>query len=207
MQLTSRIQGPVRFSYCLPGHDNGISYLRFGTDIVTRGKLQSIPMLRNDYKDYYVELLDVSVNGRRLRLPPGTFKLRPDGTGGCILDTGCEMSTMIRPAYFSVMRATMEYFKQFSLSVVSGRDVGLDLCYSMPNNFRSFPAMDYHFTEATLHVEPDNLFSVLPGRFCLLLLPSETFTQIGTPHQRNTLFVYDLGKQTVYFAPENCAQV
>nr|CAD1843579.1 unnamed protein product [Ananas comosus var. bracteatus] len=87
MQLGDRAKG--RFSYCLlPLEHTGHSYLRFGTDIEHIRHAQTTPLLSHHNSDhYFLDLEDLSVNGRLLHLPSDTFKINPDGTGGCLIDT------------------------------------------------------------------------------------------------------------------------
>ena len=59
------------------------SYLRFGSDIVMKGGAQTTPLVDNNNL-FYVNLIDIGVNGQHLKLPPETFALKSDGTGAAL---------------------------------------------------------------------------------------------------------------------------
>ncbi|XP_048235655.1 aspartic proteinase nepenthesin-2-like [Ricinus communis] len=99
-----------RFSYCLnlfdlssPSH--ATSLLRFGNDIhQSRRKYLSTPFVSpRGMPNYFQNLIDVSVAGNRMQIPPGTFALKPDGTGGTIIDSGTAVTYVSQTAYFPVI--------------------------------------------------------------------------------------------------------
>nr|CAD1833370.1 unnamed protein product [Ananas comosus var. bracteatus] len=121
-QLGSLARG--RFSYCLVPIDlpsAGVSYLRFGADTERIKNGRTTPMLRSfDRTHYFVELQDISVDGRRLHLPPGTFARRPDGTGGCLLDSGTSATYLTEIAYTAVCNTVDAFFAGRNFTRVRG---------------------------------------------------------------------------------------
>ncbi|KAL5804417.1 hypothetical protein ACOSQ3_031217 [Xanthoceras sorbifolium] len=200
-----------RFSYCLLRLDQGptaTSYLRFGQDIGTRGRnLQSTPIVTPPgLNHYYLSLSDISVNGRRLGFPPGTFSLRRNGTGGCIIDSGTTITSIQENAYQTIIGAFASYFSGFRLQRYYGQR-NFELCYLKTSSFRSYPTMTYHFQGAnfTMISEYVNVIYNRAGYFCVTLLPNRyQKTIIGAWHQQNTRFIYDLNRGVLQFAPENC---
>ncbi|KAI4369827.1 hypothetical protein MLD38_018230 [Melastoma candidum] len=49
---------------------------------------------------YYVELVGISVRGRRIAgIKPSMFRLSPTGNGGVIVDSGTLVTRLVQPAY------------------------------------------------------------------------------------------------------------
>ncbi|KAL6185331.1 hypothetical protein ACLB2K_041465 [Fragaria x ananassa] len=82
-----------RFSYCLVPFtqaQQAPSLVRFGDDIPhPSSNIQITPFVPTTGSHYFqLNLLDISVGFNKLGLPPGTFAMAPDGSGGCIIDSG-----------------------------------------------------------------------------------------------------------------------
>ncbi|PON57175.1 Aspartic peptidase [Parasponia andersonii] len=96
-----RQQTDDHFSYCIPQTRNDgcvpRSLLRFGADIPQRrGTLRSTALLRlhGDVNPYYLNLLDMSIGGGRLRIPRNHFALNGI-LKGSIIDSGSGLSMII----------------------------------------------------------------------------------------------------------------
>ena len=181
------------------------SYLRFGSDIVMKGGAQTTPLVDNRNL-FYVNLIDIGVNGQHLKLPPETFALKSDGTGGCFVDTGAMLTHLIRPAYNVVKRTLIDYFAWRDVVVARGSDLFLDLCFVWSSWVPDFPSMDLFLQDATFNLPAANLYVIdaASQRFCLAMMPSDHATIIGATQQQNHQFVYDVGKETLSFAAGSC---
>ncbi|OAY74621.1 Aspartic proteinase nepenthesin-2 [Ananas comosus] len=206
MQL--RGQAKSRFSYCLvPPERTAQSYLRFGTDIEHIRHAQTTPLLSHHGSDeYYLDLKDLSVEGRLLHLPSDTFKMNPDGTGGCVMDTGTWINFMVESALNALVRSLEEHFQRHNLRKVEDPyKADFKLCYEKPRGFSSYLAIGFHLRGAVLRPRPKSFFFINKNSFCLSM-KEDQHTLIGAALQQNRRMVFDIRKRRLTFAEENCAR-
>ena len=83
-----------RFSYCSVPFGDAIPrplVLRFGEDIppVPPQNLQTALLIPTPGSYYFhLQLLDISVANHRMGFPPYSFQAKPNGVGGCFIDSG-----------------------------------------------------------------------------------------------------------------------
>ncbi|KAM7278484.1 hypothetical protein ACFE04_005618 [Oxalis oulophora] len=216
-QLGQYIRG--RFSYCLVPPKKGImtpmSYLKFGMDMGYKSpQLQSTKFLKVRGREhfYYLHLQDISVNGKRFNYQRVTFLINKDHNEGFIIDTGSGLSFLHGPNYWKLHYVLLNYFAQFHLvrrktCPYGGKD-GIQLCYELPDNFTSLPSMTYHFKDANLEVEPEQVFMVDRSRkiLALAIAIEHGINVLGAYQQHNTRFTYDntVGENSLSFISENC---
>ncbi|KAI3457546.1 hypothetical protein Pfo_014209 [Paulownia fortunei] len=191
-----------RFSYCLPPINSPVktTLLRFGNDVKGRALRKTSFLSHIDY-NYRVILLDISIAGRRLNLPTGTFP------SGCMLDIGCGGSYITTSAYNEVLRALTQHFQSFNLTrMTAGSSSQGEFCYRLRRGFRNYPNMTFHFQGANFEIGPENLFRVTSDRFCLAMFGLDNMTILGAFQQQNVRFIYDIGYQKLFFAKEDCSQ-
>lgn len=183
-----------RFSYCLPGLSSPVksTFLRFGNDISKeRPTFKRTGFILNAGNDYRVRLLNISIGGRVLNLPQGSF------FNGCMLDVGTATSRLGPGAYIAVLYTLQRYFHHYNLMRL--RDVPRsesDLCYRLQSGFRNYPGMVFHIEGADLEIGPENLFRFATNRFCLALFGTgKKSTVLGAYQQQNVRFIYELGKR------------
>lgn len=209
-----------KFSYCLPAINKYTqkwpnTYLRFGRDIVKRPNLSVTTLLRNKDQDaYHVVLQGISINSKKLNISDIFFRIRGDGSGGCIIDSGTPFSRLIKPAYIVLEKALRSYFwGRRNLKPYKGPK-GLELCYESKKSqgYKDLPRMTLHFQEANLVVHPEALFLVMDKiaakgeYFCLAILPSDFVTVIGSYQQTNQRLIYDTKQKQLLFGPEDCSK-
>ncbi|XP_020083791.1 aspartic proteinase nepenthesin-2-like [Ananas comosus] len=207
MQLGDRAKG--RFSYCLvPPEHTAQSHLRFGTDAEHVHHAHTTPLLlHHDIDGFLLDLKDLSVNGHRLHLPSDTFKIHPDGTGGCVLDTGAWISFMVENALNALVHSLEQHFQRHHLRRVEDpHHEHFKLCYKKPSGFSSYPAVAFHFQRAVFQPKPKSLFYVdeESDTLCLAIKEAQC-TIIGSVPQQNHRMVFDVRKRQLTFAEENCA--
>ncbi|KAI3449542.1 hypothetical protein Pfo_006207 [Paulownia fortunei] len=218
-QANSLTEG--KFSYCLPAINKYTqkwpnTYLRFGRDIVKRTNLSVTPLLRNkDQKVYHVILQGISINSKKLSISDQDFRLRSDGSGGCIIDSGTPFSRLIKPAYIVLEKALKGYFwGQRNLKPYKGPK-GFELCYERKKaqGYKNLPSMTFHFKNANLVVRAEALFlvmdkisSVKGEYFCLAILPSDFISVLGSYQQTNQRFIYDTKQKQLLFSPNDCSK-
>ena len=105
----------LRFSYCLSYWTNTQdthTYLHFGKDAQIRGTNQEIvqttPLIPN-VNMYYVEVLSISMEGKKLPIDPVEFQLRSDFKGGFAIDTGSALTYLVQNAYNIVRVEIVKY--------------------------------------------------------------------------------------------------
>ncbi|EXB50254.1 Aspartic proteinase nepenthesin-2 [Morus notabilis] len=221
--LVSQLGNSVkkRFSYCLPYSYSPMmvnTVLRFGNDIKKSplAKTTSFVQKSNGTQlhHYYLNLVDISVQGRRLGLPPGTFALSQNGKGGCVIDSGSVLSFLDDKAYNVVMAEFESYFRRLGLERARNLTVGFEYCYRLEkkindhDDFGGYADLTFHFEGADFLVEPKYMyFYNRRGKyFCVALMAFPGKTIIGAWQQQNTRFVYDLNLHQLQFAPEDCAK-
>ncbi|KAL9685040.1 hypothetical protein QQ045_022486 [Rhodiola kirilowii] len=213
-----------RFSYCLPPGIQAARgspvFMRFGSDIPSYSTLPGTRLIQyQGDNSYYVNLLDIAINGGRLNIPSSYFqKGRHDG--GSIFDSGCAMTRISSPAYRMVKQAVETHIARYvrSLTIV-GPMFGFDLCYQASKPFRgqsNLPSITFYFEgNAHLVVKPDTSFYVNShdgegsryAHICLSMIPSDAqrMTVIGSDLQANQFIVYDVTGQRMYFGPRDCS--
>ncbi|WCJ39607.1 Eukaryotic aspartyl protease family protein [Euphorbia peplus] len=198
-----------RFSYCLPPNNNVSTLLRFGDDIATFGRIfKSIRIVSPLYRNsYYLDLRDISVDSHRLNFTLGTFRLQYDGHGGCVIDSATSYTRFIEPAYRKIIGAFQLYYERYGLQRVRVPNSGLELCYKNSQKLPKLAAMTYHFDGADFEVDANNIYRRIEHTsdvFCVEIKSSPSLTILGTMHQINTRFIYDLNARRILFAREDC---
>jgi hypothetical protein len=209
-----------RFSYCLTSYASGRkSTLLFGSlsggvygDAT--GPVQTTPLLQSLQNPtfYYVHLTGLSVGARRLRIPESAFALRPDGSGGVIVDSGTALTLLPGAVLTEVVRA---FRQQLRLPFANGGNPEDGVCFLVPAAWRRssstsqvpVPRMAFHFQGADLDLPRRNyvLDDHRRGRLCLLLADSgDDGSTIGNLVQQDMRVLYDLEAETLSFAPAQC---
>ncbi|XP_020107851.1 aspartic proteinase nepenthesin-2-like [Ananas comosus] len=170
------------FSYCLfPLSATRASFLRFGHDIKPpRGGFRSTKILEYNDREgfYYLDVEDLSVNGRRMHFARRTFARRSDGTGGFIVDSGTAVTQLTAHALDRVEHVMKDYFRlRLNLLPVNDSSLRLRLCYKMVQGIQhQLPTMTLHFRNgANYDLRRSALFMNYAEKrtFCLAMMPSE----------------------------------
>ncbi|KAM1917889.1 hypothetical protein ACFX13_037439 [Malus domestica] len=97
--------------------------------------------------------------GGRLNIPPEVFAVQPDRTGGTIIDSGQPMTTLLKPAYFVLVKGIEAVFSAMGEAIVRkipSRFPPLEPCYEVVNKqaFKGYPWITFHFdNNADLNLE------------------------------------------------------
>ncbi|XVE80324.1 hypothetical protein DITRI_Ditri14bG0130800 [Diplodiscus trichospermus] len=209
-----------KFSYCLvPFNDELVrpSVLRFGDDIPRLvGNVQTTDFLvitTAGRYHYNLELLDISVGFHRLgfQLQPDIFRLRNDGTGGCVIDSGSLISTIDqktigRNAYEEVMAAFRAYYESRDFQRIGKVVESLPLCYRSKPGFRDYVTMTWHFNGGDYQIDGKYMhyFNDEDGYFCVALRPSSK-TILGSWQQQNMRIIYNMNVGGLFWVTETCA--
>ncbi|KAG0523927.1 hypothetical protein BDA96_07G165300 [Sorghum bicolor] len=225
MSLVSQLSVP-RFSYCLtPFAERKTSPLLFGAmaDLRryrTTGTVQTTSILRNPAMEtayYYVPLVGLSLGTKRLDVPATSLgMIKPDGSGGTIVDSGSTMSYLEETAFRAVKKAVVEAVR---LPVANGTDEDYDdyeLCFALPTGVAmeavKTPPLVLHFDGgAAMTLPRDNYFQEpRAGLMCLAVGTSPDgfgVSIIGNVQQQNMHVLFDVRNQKFSFAPTKCDDI
>ncbi|KAK4852768.1 hypothetical protein QYF36_026916 [Acer negundo] len=201
-----------KFSYCLVNPNTVThSYLKFGDDAYNGRPIQEFKKTHfeaNPFNNnYYLYLQDISINGKRLNLPKDTFKIKGNGHGGCVIDSGTTITRLKYSVYIRVKDEFEAYFARYGIqrSYDGCGTTSSVLCFYLPSGFNAFPSMTYHFFGADLYVEPKNCFLFTISHFAPAITAGDSeLTILGSWHQHNIRFIYDTDLRQLSFAPEEC---
>nr|CAD1833338.1 unnamed protein product [Ananas comosus var. bracteatus] len=209
-QLATRTDG--LFSYCFfPPETAHTSFLRFGHDIRTpRGGFQSTRILAYpDCEPYYLDVKDISFNGRRMRFPRGTFTRQSNGTSSFVIDSGAAVTHLTTYAFDRVEDVMKDYFRlRLNLRPVNDSSLPFRLCYKMMQGIeQELPTMTLQFRDgANYHIRQSGLFANFAGKriFCFAMMPSNNISILGAKQQFNTWIRFDTIHNKLAFAPHDC---
>ncbi|XVF36372.1 hypothetical protein REPUB_Repub19eG0053100 [Reevesia pubescens] len=199
------------FSLCYGGMD-------VGGGAMVLGKITPPPNMVFSHSDpfrspyYNIELKDMHVAGKRLKLPTGVF----DGRHGTVLDSGTTYAYFRKDAFVAFRDAILR--EVHFLKRVHGPDPNYDdICFSGAGRDFSqlskiFPEVEMVFNNGKkLLLSPENyLFqhTKVSGAYCLGIFPNaEATTLLGGIVVRNTLVTYDRGNDKIGFLKTNCSEL
>ncbi|KAF8700451.1 hypothetical protein HU200_034391 [Digitaria exilis] len=207
--------GADKFSYCLtPFQDtNSTSTLLLGPSASLNGRgvgsTSFVTSPAQALTHYYVNLTGISLGATALSIPADAFALNDtDGTGGIIIDSGTTFTYMVDAAYQHVRAAVLSLVTTLPTTDASAT-TGLDLCFALPSSTSAppaMPSMTLHFDGADMVLPADSYMILDAGLWCLAMqtnipgLPSI----LGNYQQQNMHILYDVGQETLSFAPANC---
>ncbi|KAL4324633.1 hypothetical protein GQ457_11G012890 [Hibiscus cannabinus] len=152
--------------------------------------------------------LILNVAQHRIGFPAGTFQVRPDGRGGCVIDSGAlitviDANTPGVNAYVEVMRVFEAYYGSKGLVRIPPRQ-DLELCYQLPPSYKDFATLTFHFNGADYTVAGKFVNIFFPDSFCVAILDSNFATMLGAWQQQNKRIIHDLGMGALQFSDEIC---
>ncbi|KAF7009399.1 hypothetical protein CFC21_023940 [Triticum aestivum] len=207
-----------KFSYCLTSlDDTSKSPLLLGSlatiseSAAAASSVQTTPLIKNPSQPsfYYVNLKGLTVGSTHITLPSSAFAVQDDGTGGVIVDSGTSITYLELQGYRALKKA---FAAQMKLPAADGSGIGLDMCFEAPASGVDqveVPKLVFHFDGADLDLPAEN-YMVLDsgsGALCLTVMGSRGLSIIGNFQQQNIQFVYDVGENTLSFAPVQCAKL
>uniref|UniRef100_M8C7W9 Aspartic proteinase nepenthesin-2 n=1 Tax=Aegilops tauschii TaxID=37682 RepID=M8C7W9_AEGTA len=212
-----------------PGHDQRRhGFISFGADIpepppLDHHHIKILPTpqhLPHGVADsaYYVKLLGISLNGSPIRgIQQTMFERQRDGSGGCFVDAGTQITHLVPAAYTPVEEAVARVLQQWGYKRVRDRD--FHLCFrEEPGIWSRIPRLTLDFegpptrhgepTRAHLEIGSRHLFLKVDNEqlLCFGIYPTTTGhpTVIGAMQQVDTRFIFDLRANTITIHPESC---
>ncbi|KAK9734229.1 hypothetical protein RND81_04G124400 [Saponaria officinalis] len=215
-QLGTR--GNYQFSYCLQDTNNLASdmYMRFGDAIQRLPNMFSTPAYGGAPTHYYVSLIDISVNDKRLNLPQHLFETKLDKTGG-VFDSGTLLTYLVPEAFDIVVDEVGAYVQNNNtfLRKSTNPEVSHLPCWEATSYTPDvhFPPLIFHFDGyEDMFIEPSKVMMKAPrrahplGLYCLTLRkvrPTDV-NIIGSSYQVNQLLIFDVGNSHLSFIQVDC---
>ncbi|KAK9755381.1 hypothetical protein RND81_01G021200 [Saponaria officinalis] len=211
-----------RFSYCLQDYKNlaNSTFLYFGNHIINRPNMFVTPILkRPNLFNYYVTINDIGVNGQKLNIPSHLFALKPDNSGGTVLDSDTAFNFLVPEAFDIVVESITNYISNNNLFLRErqGRDINLDACWEplFKSPKVNLPTITYYLdNNAELLIQSTQLFWVYPadgvhepGLYCLTIRRNEVhqlLNVLGASAQINQRLIFDILKSKLSFIAEDC---
>ncbi|XP_057865418.2 aspartic proteinase nepenthesin-2 [Cryptomeria japonica] len=201
-QLGSKVDN--KFSYCLlPITDSPsqTSPLIFGDGDSLSGA-NTIPLIKNSVNPsfWYIPVTGITLNGKPLNIPSGTFDLQSNGNGGMIIDSGTTITYLIEAAYNPLREAI-----QSAVDVAPVESSSGDLCYQTSDNV-ALPSLTFNFKGGVNYdLPPENVFIPQSGDLlCLAMGASSGISIFGNIQQQNFYILYDNAQNTLSFKPTKC---
>jgi hypothetical protein len=224
LSLVSQL-GASRF-YCLtPFQDaKSTSTLLFGPPAASAsaalnsaGAVRSTPFVASPNKRpmssyYYLNLTGISLGTTALSIPPDAFSLKADGTGGLVIDSGTTFTILVDAAYQQIRAAVLSLVTTLPTTDGSAATGGLDLCFALPSTTSAppaMPSMTLHFDRADMVLPADNYMVSMSDSslWCLAMVNQSNggVSLLGNYQQQNMHILYDVGQETLSFAPAKCS--
>ncbi|KAH9317935.1 hypothetical protein KI387_019704 [Taxus chinensis] len=207
-QLGSKVDN--KFSYCLlsiTDSSSQTSPLFFRQGASLSGGAKSIPLIKSSVIPtfWYIPITGITLDGKPVDIPAGTFDLQSDGSGGMIIDSRTTVTILDEAAYSPLKDAIQS---AIDLTPADGSSVGLDLCYQTSGKV-SLPSLTFNFKGGVDYELPaDNFFiQVSSDLLCLAMLgePSGNIPSIfGNIQQQNFHILYNDAQNTLSFKPTKC---
>ncbi|KAK9677707.1 hypothetical protein RND81_11G161100 [Saponaria officinalis] len=217
------------FSYCIqPILGEGESspmYLRFGNDVLPQRieGFQATIMFRYKRRPaYYLNLQGISVDTFRLNILPSAFAFKPDGGGGCLIDSGAAFSYIVTRPYQVLLAAVKGYIKannkNMRLVKNNNEDIGFDVCYERYKNpvKITLPKITFHFANNADYVidvkESFAHVTTSTGKkmVCLGIFEGSSKKKypniLGAYQQANKRIIYDRNNGLLHFASTDCSR-
>ncbi|KAF5201315.1 Aspartyl protease family protein [Thalictrum thalictroides] len=204
-----------KFAYCFGDYDvpEQHGYAMFGDVANVSGP--STPILRytDAARNYYLDIVDISVDGVRIKIPTGVFKLHKEYPSGFLIDSGTTFTFLRTKAFRLLVSALkMKLIKWKEKEVISPTGQ-FDLCYRMNySDLKSAPVITFHFVNLDLRLPLSNTWikvdkaqtTPYEGVHCLAMYPTESTSILGNFQQQNFRVGYDLDNTLISFSYEFC---
>ncbi|CAI0391162.1 unnamed protein product [Linum tenue] len=223
--------GAKKFSYCLVSHsfddapvssdlvldlDSGsgkktaeVSYTPFRKNPVTSNSaLQTY---------YYVNLRQIVVEGKHVKVPSEYLEPGSDGNGGTIVDSGTTFTYMERPVFEAVVKEIGKRMANFTVATEIQDLTGLRPCYNVSGQDTvSVPELSFKFKGGAEMKLPVTNYFVLAGdgAICFTIVSDNVVGTglrggpaiiLGNYQQRDYYIEYDLEKERFGFKRQVCA--
>nr|XP_023927770.1 aspartyl protease family protein At5g10770-like isoform X1 [Quercus suber]POE91479.1 aspartyl protease family protein [Quercus suber] len=192
------------FSYCLPSTTSSTGHLTFGKGNGVSNTIKFTPMLKlpQGPSFYGLNLIGISVGGRKLSIPTSVFS-----TVGTIIDSGTVI-TRLPPTAYNALRTT---FRKLMRNYPMTSPISLlDTCYDLSKSKSvSIPHISFLFGgDVSVDLDKVGIFYMLsPTQACLAFAGNSDPSNIaifGNVQQKGLEVLYDVARGRIGFRPGGC---
>ncbi|WOL12346.1 aspartyl protease family protein [Canna indica] len=197
---SSQVYGGA-FSYCIPPFASSTGYLTLGPGKQSPNTQFTSLLSNSDMSYYFVELIGLSVGGKGLQIPPGSF-----ANPGTIIDSGTVLTYLPSDAYLALRS---EFRRRMSKYPLAPPVHPLDTCYDLTGYNRVMvPEVALLFSGGvTLNVDASGILLVMDiSQACLAFVANQdsSISIIGNMQQKTYDVVYDVPNGKLGFAAGGC---
>ncbi|CAK7336365.1 unnamed protein product [Dovyalis caffra] len=201
------------FTVCLPAHyGEGKNELRihvlppyYYPDSVT------VPLVDNPARlSYYVGLNGISVGGERVKIPDDAWIIKPNGTGGVIIDLGTFLTWLESRVFHPFNDLFVKKAAELGLRRVQIGEI-FQSCFKMPTpTSNNIPSVEFHFSGVykTFQLGPEQIMVKAgdSGFYCLAFAEETElqFSLIGSSQTQKTRLAFDLASKRLNMNPNYC---
>ncbi|KAJ8433228.1 hypothetical protein Cgig2_023180 [Carnegiea gigantea] len=168
------------FSYCMSEDWNKTSLVKFGYEANLSGHTLNV-MTNPHYHLYYMDVLDILVNGRDLGIDPSVFKMSEDGSRGFVIDSGSTLTSLTFVA-FDAVKVAVERI----IGKTASKRIYYPICYPSSTFGRFWPkvgrpSIGFRFTDFVYDVPEKRAWEEFPpgsGWECLKVAPAWTSVSV-----------------------------
>ncbi|KAI4364235.1 hypothetical protein MLD38_020356 [Melastoma candidum] len=203
-QLSSHGVTPKVFSHCLKGDGSGGGIMVLG-EILDPNIVYS-PLVPAQ-PHYNLNLQSISINGQPLPIDPSVFATSTNR--GTIVDSGTTLTYLVQDAFDPFVNAITNMVSQSASPIISkGRQ-----CYLVSSSLSQiFPTVSFNFIgDATLSLKPEEYlihvgYTEGAALWCIgFEKVQEGVTILGDLVLKDKIFVYDIARQRIGWAPYDCS--
>ncbi|XP_019180467.1 PREDICTED: aspartyl protease family protein At5g10770-like isoform X2 [Ipomoea nil] len=193
------------FSYCLPTQTGSDGHLTFGKSSSTNNIVNYTPLLSSQATTdfYFIDVLAISVNGRRLPISATVFK-----SSGTVIDSGTFITRLPTAAYTALRDAFKQEMTMYRPAAPTS---GFDACYDFNKNPNlTIPKISFTFGgNVVVDLDPRVVMLSLDksgSQVCLAFFGNDDDVGIFGNLQQQTLeVVYDVAGGKLGFASGGCS--
>ncbi|GER56960.1 eukaryotic aspartyl protease family protein [Striga asiatica] len=191
------------FSYCLPASLSSKGFLALGKDNYDNATKFTPLILNPEFPSYYfVELMSIAVEGKKLRFNPKAFTR----SGGVLVDSGTVISRLPPVVYNSLSSKIKEVMiKEYNYRTAPSYSI-LDTCFVRKEKDVATSVSFTFQNNVQVDLDASNTFyAVNESLICLAFAGNTDFTIFGNWQQKTFELVYDVAGERLGFRPGMCA--
>ncbi|KAK6927685.1 Xylanase inhibitor, N-terminal [Dillenia turbinata] len=194
------------FSYCLPTLSGSTGFLSFGSSGGNSSSLKFTNLGQNadGPSFYYIDIVDISVGGQNLNLPPSLFSSR-----GSIIDSGTVITCLPKTAYAALRSAFQQQMSNYPTTSPPPRSI-FETCYDLSGYSNvSIPKITFSFgNNVSVDIVVEGILRVVSAtQYCLAFAGNSDDNHIaifGNYQQQKYEVVYDVAGGRLGFRAGAC---
>ncbi|KAI4371339.1 hypothetical protein MLD38_019586 [Melastoma candidum] len=203
-QLSARGLTPKVFSHCLKGDGSGGGIMVLGE--ILEPNIVYSPLVPSQ-SHYNLNLQSISINGQQLPIDPSIFSTSTNQ--GTIIDSGTTLTYLVQDAFDPFVDAITSMVSQSASPIISRGKQCFLVSKSLPE---IFPTVSFNFDGgAILSLKPEEYlihvgYTQGSALWCIgFEKVQEGVTILGDLVLKDKIFVYDIARQRIGWAPYDCS--